>query len=148
MQIIFLDSFILCISERHSSLLPPPPHGVVFAQLHSTVLQSLQLPGMRQKKEHRNSDRDIRNLLDEEFTSQRQRFWNNTLAHKANSRQDTEEILATQGRRRPSIMRDMMSEWLLDCQGNSWKTSPPHPPSLFELAAIARASVFSDDPTY
>lgn len=42
-------------------------------------------------------------------------------------------------------MRDMMSEGFLDCQGDNWKALPP---LLFELETIARAAVFSDDPTY
>ena len=42
-------------------------------------------------------------------------------------------------------MRDMMSEGFLNCQGDNRKALPP---SLFELAATARAAVFSDDPTY
>lgn len=42
-------------------------------------------------------------------------------------------------------MRDMMSEGFLDCQGDNWKALPP---LLFELETIARAAIFSDDPTY
>ena len=105
----------------------PPPHPTMELSLLSSTSQSCNpcnCLGMRWKKEHRNSDRDIRNVLDEEFTSQRQSSWNHTLAHKVNSRQDIEEILATQGKRRPSVMRDMMSEGLLDYQGDSWKTLP------------------------
>ena len=113
---------ILCISERYA-IYP----AMELSLLSSTPQSSnpCNCPGMRWKNDHRNSDRDIINVLDEELTSQRQSSWNHTLAHKVNSRQDIEEILATQGKRRPSVMRDMMSEGLLDYQGDSWKPPPP-----------------------
>ena len=62
-------------------LLPMPPMEFLLSSSPQSC-NPCNCLGMRQKKEHRNSDRDIRNLLDEEFTSQRQRSWNHTLAYK------------------------------------------------------------------
>ena len=86
--------------------------------LHSTVLQSLQLPAMRLKTE---SVTDTSALLDRE--SQRQKSQSDTPQCKANGRQDIATIFAMQGRRKLSHIEGMVTESLRACRG-TFLTSP------------------------